>query len=1275
MSSVDGINRPILLAKLIDDSKIAPPPGEETGTEETAPAESEKAVVREDAGSDAAGPKGTSGSSKAIDTFNRWVLGPGVSDHIKEKNDEFVDWSQKQKWYFNYPLGVAYVPTTVLSRTVVPTFISDLYYQPVGSEVMNIANNGTENKLVSSRKYGIELGTDLTGSFAWLGAPEGMVTNLTVNSDSSEYTDGGEAAGKDTNLSLSWQSILTKKHAYDGILPPISSANKIYAGNPWNKWPGDTFRALLRWPSWLNKVSKDATGKWEYLGVPASVILTPIQFIAEDVPNALYGWNLRSNLANDKVRNNPSFYDPSVRSHDLGVDLYWSFGLYMTTSFDQVWGTKEYTLGLPHNYDGNSWSVRIDSPNMLGEEWGIPFFKFYPWVSYKRGREYIETSPGSSLTKEIYPITGDEIIKTLPAHGGKETIEYSKISGGLNADLDIFSEKFKFGMQFSKEQSEMQRSRVTNNYRLVWRSLALNYQLTNNPIMYYDNNTRARESQEKVELEYDPHYKNMWRFLPKASIGHEITKTETGATKNEYTYFKVTFSLGRTVDEAQKKALANTPVKDLLEIEHMAGNNKYALVEFTDLDSQTLRGKFEAALSEALKIITDEKKKGFFSSEKNEEFDKQIREFQKLVSMKGVNSDDSKSEKAKIEEFISGLSGAANRLMADLISEGLKTRFFDALDKASSVLKEYESDRITFIGENTKIFNDQLLPAYKDSATNEGINSQNAIDNKRKIEDLIDGLQTQAERLKAILDAKAKAASAQEVITLLLENFKNAYAREMEKALAIIDTQGRKDAFKDKKDKEFDALKKEFTKTAIDNLTNLQANAVSMKAKDIDSFIAGLTRDANKVMVEVMAKKLTDKFNDALSSAAKLVNGETRKTRFTTESNKTFNALLTEYKGVAANNLVNSQSAKVKENEIENFIKGLKNTAMAFAEVDKKAKGMLEGYKLKLDGAVKAAYDEIMGGISPVFSKNGMDDLKTVITLAVVKEKGKAEFDSFKADFSKILTRFIKAAESEGLSSVNAKAAEKEANDFLDGLPNNVRYTVNLKMAGMVAEILKKRCSDWYAVALDAAVKEPAQENSEEQKTEAIETFKAISKPRLDSKLADYIKSAKVDLCAGTTMSSLNSLFACLKDMDNCEKRLVKKIKAKSYFEMIAYLYVDMVMERIALNKDGVIGKDNMDKFKEQSNNKFSELTGVDFKDETLRKQFIKMGESDSDIQNIINMILKIQKRIEFKPAIGEPIYSNDAMDKNARVRDVWLKTEVVMRGFKKDAQDIGGSK
>ncbi|MFH1710213.1 MAG: hypothetical protein ABH860_03985, partial [bacterium] len=356
-------------------------------------------------------------------------------------------------WYIEWPGKAVFYPLTAATYTVsrlIPDSVSRLAYQPEGTKVINIGSNGAENKLVKEDHFGVELITDMTNLMKEMGIlPKGVLGNISSSYDSSDYELGGQKAGKDTKLSFNGQFIDTDKNILDDIFPPISSENKLYKGKSWYKWPGETLRAACRWPSFLNTKARDLKGFWEIPGVMASIPLTALKFVIEDVPNSLLGANISYSSIADTERSDPSFYDPSVKAQDLNVDLCWSLGqaLFLTTSIDGKWGTKEYMKGLPHTFADYDVAGRIDAPNLLGKDWGIPFFKLYPWISYKRGAELLGVASGPSIA---------EIVGALK---NEKPIEYSTVSGGVSAELDILSEKFDLKAEFSKESSQMQRSR------------------------------------------------------------------------------------------------------------------------------------------------------------------------------------------------------------------------------------------------------------------------------------------------------------------------------------------------------------------------------------------------------------------------------------------------------------------------------------------------------------------------------------------------------------------------------------------------------------------------------------------------------------------------------------------------------------------------------------------------------------------------------------------------------------------------------------------------
>ena len=1275
MSSVDGIKKkPIQLAQLVDESKFAPPPGSDSKDEKAKKTVAEQPVAGALIMSD-----------PAVDTFNRWMLGPEVSDLMQRTSDDFVKWAQKDNsglvekdrdWYVYYPLAIAYVPTTIVSR-LIPDFVSRLEYQPLGNTIMNIKNNGTENELVDKRSVGIELGRDLSGLGIF---PPGHISNITFSYDQSDYTLGGGKVGNDTKLSFSYQSLDAEKKLLDGFLPPISGTNPLFEGKDWYKWPGDAIRSVWRAPSLLNKEARD----WDFLGgVPgiiSSIPLAALQFVLEDIPNSLLGGNIKYSPVYNTERNDPSFYDPSVKARDLGIDLYWSLGLFITTSYDQKEGTKEYTTGLEHNFKDYNWTVRIDAPNMLGPGYGVPFFGFYPWFSYNRGREFTEISPGSSVTTETDPITGKEITKEIAGHGGTESIEYLIMRGGLDAWLNIGEEKFKLGAEFSKETSEMQRDRSSTSAYLTYGPFTVRGQAIDNPIRYYDLNTRMREKQESVELEFNPEqYKGTFpQFLPITSIGHAVTKTEDGQVKDEKTYFMLKFLLGLPEDQAAKSAITDRSLKNLVQVEHMVGNNKYALLSHvSDLDSQNLRSKFESALSEAVNIITDVKKQGEFATKKRDEFNKDIEEFQKLVKAKTIQAKEATDKRSAIEGFIAKLSSDANMVMVEFISKDLQSRFNTALDAAKSVITD-DKEKNKFRDENQVKFND-LLSAYGTLASDKGINSGDATTKKQEIEDLINGLQSQAQRIQDILVANASASKDEALKALIkgmLDKFNESYKNEMEKALAMIDTQDRKDDFKTPRDKKFEGLKAEFNKTATANINDLQGEEVTQKSKEIDNFIFGLKKEANNVMIDVTATMLKEKFNVALSLALLKLAGQSRKDTFKKANSGTFDKLIIDYKGIATNNLVTSRPAKDKVTEIENFIKGLANAAAtAFAEVDKKAKEIQDGYKLRLDSAIKSAYEGIMGVISEPLNSRSVDI--SGMTLDEVKKNLKIEILGYNRNFDACLNKFTNIAEKEGVSSANAKEAEKGINAFMETLPESVKKPVNIKIAGMVKYQLSKKCDDLLNAVINEAENTQVQPNVVDQKKSAIDNFKNKNRARLDAKLGAYAKLANDDLCSGEAQNALSSLFTYLTDLDRDKTRLKLKLNAKTYFELIAYLYVDMVMERIALLKDGTVPKDKIEEFRKQYETKFSQLTGVDLNDKKLRDAFQKMAASTGNLQNIWNAIWGSKpQKIEFKPTTGASIFNTDEIVNSPSIREVWTKTEKLTGEMKNDAvKQYGGDK
>ncbi|MFH1709685.1 MAG: hypothetical protein ABH860_01270, partial [bacterium] len=204
---------------------------------------------------------------------------------------------------------------------------------------------------------------------------------------------------------------------------------------------------------------------------------------------------------------------------------------------------------------------RIDAPNLLGKDWGIPFFKLYPWISYKRGAELLGVASGPSIAEMVGALKNEK------------PIEYSTVSGGISAELDILSEKFKLGAEFLKESSQMQRSRSVSAYELTWRGVTLGYQATDNPIRYYTGNTSPSERQEKIELKFDPRSLGAaGQLIPSVSVGRQVTNAG-GSKKDDYTYFKVNFSLGRPVGNSWEN---DSLLKDAGRVKHIFGNNIYA---------------------------------------------------------------------------------------------------------------------------------------------------------------------------------------------------------------------------------------------------------------------------------------------------------------------------------------------------------------------------------------------------------------------------------------------------------------------------------------------------------------------------------------------------------------------------------------------------------------------------------------------------------------------------------------------------------------------------
>jgi hypothetical protein len=600
-----------------------------------------------------------------IDEFNNSVLGSKVSDEVRKQNDAFVKWSFNKasgdttvtrEPYEKIPLGLLYVPSSVISR-LVPSFVSKAEIQPVGNTVMNTANNGTENQLVNKNYFSLEFGTNLN-------LPKvGLLNALSVNIDRSDLTNGG-SVGTDRNIGMSWQTLIPEKNTLDRIFPPISK-DPLFSGKEWYQQPGEALRSVWRAPSFLKEKVEGLSGGWQPVGMLADIPLTVIKFVAEDIPNSFIGGNIRYSFVNNNERVNPSFYDPSVKTAGFGADMYWSLGRssFITTSYDHSWGTKEYTLGLPHNSDDQSWKVRFDAPNLLGESWGIPFLTLHPWAEYRKGQDQLQVSSGTIITTTATdPITAQDTTSTLPGNAGKVPIAYSILSGGVNAYI---CKDLELGVALSKETREMQRDRQTVEYHITYGPATFKYSQVANPIMYYDQNTNLPENQNKFEFEFDPKFfaGNAAQFLPSVFVGTEKTWADNGSlrtVKDNFTYFGIKYSLGLS-GKKQKKSVSNYGNELFIntsDVPHIVGNNKYSWDAFLmekilkDLDEA-----FEKALTTALgNMLTETEALKSYKDAKRMDYAAFIKDFKAIVKQKGLASDEAIAKKDEIDKYIKELS-------------------------------------------------------------------------------------------------------------------------------------------------------------------------------------------------------------------------------------------------------------------------------------------------------------------------------------------------------------------------------------------------------------------------------------------------------------------------------------------------------------------------------------------------------------------------------------------------------------------------------------------
>jgi len=1348
-------------------------------------------------------PKTEEEPYNAVDAFNRWMFGNEISnafqdlnndhllrfcqryvkgdldrDGIKEEGESWeyerdkdyqiikdkkrqekykhaIDLLNKPPLYSGYLLAPIYYPSVVctsIASKLVPTFVNKLEYQPFGTEVMNTRNLGMDNSLNNVHSFGIEFGTDLSKIMRSFGIlPQGYLGNLTFQANSSEFEDGGNKIGSDTKLGAEWQSLDPDRGILNGAFPSLLT-EPLFKGKL-NTWPGEVIRLFWRMPSYLNYKARNAKGFWKVPGIVASVPLTALQFALEDLPNSILGANIRFSPVDNSERTDPSFYNPSVNAWSAGGDISWALasGLFITASYDHKSGEKYFSLDNPRSFTNDGFSARVEAPNVMGkEDWGFPYFTISPWLEYKRGREYIETSPGSSFTTETDPTTQEDATVKLPYHGGMKPVEYAKYGGGFTAVIGKRAKALVINAELSEEKISMQRvcnsTKVSLNYRQI--PLTLSYQHTTNPIMYYDSNTRPEETQDKLELEFNP--KQYWgtikEFLPDICVGNETTNTVNGE-KDNYTYFKVKYMFGREMDRKLNRVVAEDPyIKNLAAAKKVVRNNLHSLsIYFGDADSRKLirsfndalkkartiitdateQGKFAEensikfqrdinvfqglvikegrdsgkvitmkaelekfidglagaangimavldlkdsfnnALSEAGTIITDEKEKATFADENSKDFQGNIEEFQKDVKNLGLDSRETITKKNEIEGSIKGLMKKANAVMAGIISQDLQNRFDATIKDVSPIITD-EASQQKFISQRSGEFKDILL-AYKAAAAPKGINALDALARKQDAEDFINALKDKAEKLQAILNAAASAELRAALISSYLSKFSEEYNKKMEEALLIIIPEGKKKDFKTVKDDKFETALKELKQYAE---SNLQAKNTQDKIDEIRQFITALKKDANAVMVGVIAGELTDKFTTAIKAACGLINDTAKKDRFENGSKNKFEKLISEYKEIAASDIA-SKPAVEKKASIENFIKGLNVTASTFAELEKKANKLKSGYTLQMNSAIASAYNEIMGSISQPLKALTVD--LSSVTVDAVKASGKDEFKKYDDEFDSLLKEFLEIAENEGISSEKAQAAGDSVSDYITALPDKVRSVVNSGIKERVKGKLETTCKDIFDKAVSEAEKVTAQTNAETQKQTAITVFKKKNQNRYPAKINAYIKLAESDLCSSGSQAALRSLTACMKAIEEGGNRILLKLSAKTYLELLSYLYVDMAMERIALKSDGVIPSDKLDDFKKPSEEKYAAYTGVNFKDDELRKQLVKMSESKGDLQNIIDTLLKKQKRMEFDLSTGEKIYSADEIKDNQLVRDIWNKTELMIGDLGSDAKKTYG--
>ena len=874
-------------------------------------------------------------------------------------------------------------------------------------------------------------------------------------------------------------------------------------------------------------------------------------------------------------------------------------------------------------------------------------------------------------------------------------------NAGINASLNS-KKTFMVGMLFSKELRENQLPLGSRAISLTREAWTLSYKIITNPIMYYSGNTRPPETQGKWELKFNPNYYagTIKQFLPQATIGYEVTRERDGSIKGHrkegYYYGNLTFSLCRPEDKAAKSAIEDPSLKNLSEVPQITKYLIYSLLNFSaGKDSRVLRGKFAQALLAAVKIITDQKISGEakneitetfnynigtksmdFVKEKSDMFNGDIEEFSKLVKAKGLDSDEATDKKSAIEGSIAQLRGDANKITVELISQYLSDMFSGELDKAkANISDDAKKEKDEFVTKNTSKFNDVLLSAYKQLALENMVYSEAATSKKQEIIDFINGLQLEAQTIQMALDEAAKKAQTEEelaaakaakekLINDLLNRFREAYNREIEKALAIIVPQDPKAKFKGEKDETFKTLTNTY-ETALRSDFTKATNGIK-----IESFIAGLTPEANGIMINVIAGKLKGEFNKALDAALKIISVDEKKENFKQKSINSFNKLLQDYKDVAKDKLVTSDPAVKKEAEIENFIGGLVSAAIAInvaiAELNKQVRAIGAKYKSDMDGMISTAYKGIMDCIStPLSSKPLSLDLKDV-TLDAVTKGCQKELSGYRKDLDARFSKFadIARSESEGLSSKEAVAAQKEIDDFMATLPAQVKNVLNGNIAATVKTELKTRCDAIYQAAVKEAENTTAQNSTDAQKKVAIDTFKSKNETRLAARQDVYTNIAMADLCSDDAQKALDSLFNCLGQLDLCKQRLIRKMKATLYVQLIAELWVDMTMEIINLNKNGERSDAQKDAFKKQCEEKFSSLTGVNIKNQEQMDMIREAG-------NTAGSILKKKKIFKFSPE-GEGLISNiDEIKGNSSIYNIWQKTEKLIDGFRNDAKSF----